>query len=138
MSRLTCPTPYKILTVFVCVSGAVLGGFFGRPPYRITGLYVAGIGGILAGLFWSYMMLRRIREGSIGGDLVARGIGWGFVVGMADTLVLHTAGIILVGLYVADIWLVLFICTICGAVVGAVNGLICGLIWNAVAKKYPI
>ena len=46
MSQLTCPKPYKILRMFVCVAAAIIGGYFGRLAYYgLTGLYVAGIGG---------------------------------------------------------------------------------------------
>ncbi len=152
MSQLTCPKPYKILTIFVCVAAGVIGSFFGL-LYEVgmtdnlaviagTGIIVAGIGGLLAGFLWSCIMLQRTRQGARGAKLVGKGLLWGIALGVADTLLFHIVVYISIptappdGMSIATI--ALFIGLIFGILAGAVNGLICGLVWNAVAKKYPL
>ena len=147
MSRLTYPRPYIILTVFVCISAVALGAvalgvFFGIPIlHEMTYSLVIGIGGVLVGLFWSYMMLQHTRKGSIGTKLVAKGVFWGIVAGAVDTLPFCVAWWILdrppSDFVLMACCFVLF-SPMAGVVVGAINGLVCGLLWNALAKKYPI
>ena len=148
MSQLTCPKPYNVLTILVCIAAGVIGGLFGV-VYGITGIVVASIGGVLAGIVWSHMMLQRIREGAMGAMLVGKGVFWGIAVGVADTLLLHIVGIIVAILTLpppkdtttvlaGGLGVFLSFGIISGIIAGAFNGLVCGLVWDAVAKKYPL
>ena len=137
MSQVPHPKAYTNLTIIVCIVSAAIGAFFGL-IYGIPGLCVAAIGGAFAALLWSYMMLKATRKGHTGANLVRKGVLWGIIAGVADTLLLHIVGIILTGADVTGIGIVLSIAIICGVVAGAINGLICGAVWDAVAKKYPL
>ena len=108
----------------------------------IATIGAGGIGGIFAGLFWSYRMLLCTRNGIQGGKLVNRGIFWGIVVGIADTLLLHLVGLVLVilepGLDFGEWLSFLKVGLFCGVSAGAIIGVFAGIVWNAKAKKYPL
>ena len=139
MSQLTYPRPYIILTIFVCISAAAIGVYFGT-VHEMAGMLVAGTGGALVGLFWSYMMLQHTRKGNIGNTLVATGVFWGIAAAVVDTLVLDMAYFTFLpmdpdpllgnfGLFLGS----LIVCPI----PGAITGFVCGLLWNTVAETYP-
>ena len=138
MSRLTCPKPYKIVMILVCVSPVVIGGYFGR-IYEMAGVLVGGIGGVIAGLLWSCVMLKHTRMGTIGAKLVLMAVILGIVEGVAGLFLLIIVGPLVTTPFPPDYMrLMLSIVLIYGIVAGAVNGLICGIVWSMVAKKYPL
>ena len=138
MSRLTCPKPYKIVMILVCVAAGVIGGYFGR-IYEMASVLVGGIGGVIAGLLWSCVMLKHTRMGTIGAKLVLMAVIFGIVEGVAGIFLLNIMGHALTTIRLGE-WIafVLQIGLVYAIVAGAVNGLICGIVWSMVAKKYPL
>jgi hypothetical protein len=123
------------LRVIVCAAGAAVGAFFGSFAYP-TGTVLGGAGGVLAGLVWTRVMLRRSKAGYSRARLVRAGAGWGIVVGLLATAVLH-GGLILHdyasvrtpnrGGYLDGLYpLVLVVAAACAVIGGAVTGTLCG------------
>ena len=168
MSGSTCPKPYKILTIVVCLAAAAVGAFFGmwyahqaitlpvlynmmEDPNELGSQLVAtaapsrnvtfigALGGLLVGLFWSYMMLRHARKGNVG---VGKGVLWGIAAGVIATVFLHRVGHLAVAAAIPDEsgdWLSLLVPgLVFGVIAGAINGYICGSVWTAVADKHPL
>jgi len=87
------------------------------------GEMLGSIGGAATGGLWSLLVWRRRK--SSGGRIVAAGIGWGIVAGLATTAFLH-----------AGLWAVIFepdggiavFGLILGLIAGAVTGLVCGIV----------
>jgi len=91
--------------------------------WRPYGNMLGSIGGAATGGLWSLLVWRRRK--SSGGRIVAAGIGWGIVAGLATTAFLH-----------AGLWAVIFepdggiavFGLILGLIAGAVTGLVCGIV----------
>jgi len=92
------------------------------------GNMLGSIGGAASGGLWSLLMWRRRK--SSGGRIVASGIGWGIVAGLATTAFLH-AGLCAVIVDPDDSAVVIGL--IMGLIAGIVTGLFCGLLAWAVA-----
>jgi len=135
--------PLVVLTVFVVIAGAAVGGFFGLLASVLYGLSEAGPGlvpilapilggtsGAGAGILWSWLMGRLSPQAS-GGRIVLVGIGWGVVVGSLATVWLHSGLMIASGrLNGYPIMAVPFY----GVPAGFATGLVCGFLrWGVVA-----
>jgi hypothetical protein len=115
-----------LFRIFVCLAGAGVGAFFGSFEYPL-GTVLGAVGGIVAGLLWTWIMLRRARAGWGSAPLV--GTGWGIVVGLLATAILH-GGLIWFG--IASDAIVLGVAVVCAIVGGAITGLVCGAIVSSV------
>jgi hypothetical protein len=125
--------PRALLNI-VCVAGGCVGAFFGLFALPF-GPLLGAVGGIVAGLLWTRIMLRRARSGFGRGKLVFAGTGWGIVVGLLATAILHGGLIIKYTVYPQTAWetlsmnpFVLLIAAFCAFVGGAITGAICGRI----------
>ena len=140
MSQPTYPRPYIIMTIRVCILAALIGAYCGT-VHEMAGMLVAGIGGALVGLFWSYMMLQHTRKGNIEDKLVAKGVFWGIAAAAIDTLLLDMVYYTFLPMdpdpLISNFALFLVSLIVC-IIPGAINGFVCGLLWNAVAKKHPL
>jgi hypothetical protein len=80
--------PRGALTAKVCLLGAIVGGFFGSFAYPM-GTCLGALGGLVAGVLWTRLMLRRTGPGQSRTRIVGAGVGWGVVVGLVATVILH-------------------------------------------------
>ena len=85
-------------------------------------------------------MLQHTRQGVMWGKLIKEGVLWGIVAGVACALLVLIWAMLVEPPGYVDLEFLSFVSIgIFGAtVVGAINGLVFGLVWNAVARKYPI
>jgi len=127
-----------VMTVVVCVAGAVVGGAFGflasilyDASYALSAI-AGGGSGVLVGWGWSALMARKTRllipgYGRVPGRIVGDGILLGLAAGTVSTLVVHSglaAWTGSVNIRAIGGFVVAF-----GLPAGFVTGLICGLIW---------
>jgi len=109
-----------VFRIFVCLAGGGVGAFFGSFEYPL-GTVLGALGGVVAGLIWTWIMLRRARAGWGSAPLV--GAGWGIVVGLLATAILHGG---LIWCEIASDAIVLQIAIVCAIVGGAITGFVCG------------
>ncbi|MCX5673515.1 MAG: hypothetical protein NTX87_00765 [Planctomycetota bacterium] len=140
--------PLVVLTVCVICMGAAMGGIFGLVAGGVyataesvrhhwldrwwapLGTVLGGIGGGAAGWLWTCRVWRlRDRRGI---RIVAEGVGWGIVAGLAATVLLH-AGLWAAGTDAPEMAVPL-VGFILAVPAGAVTGLACGCVaWRLAA-----
>ena len=117
-----------VLLITVCVAGGCVGALFGAIMLSL-GTVLGGLGGVVAGLLWTRIMLRRARAGYGRGQLVFAGTGWGIVVGLLATAILHGGAFILYARSESsEIFIILLVAVVCAVIGGAITGAICGCI----------
>jgi hypothetical protein len=134
---------FRRLRIGVVVASAILSGLCGWPAGAIHGeRFVAGIifgflAGIGAGLLWSRVLRRSTlksieRSGRLSPILIFYGVGMGFLVGIAATVVLHVALTLLTLQW--DHIVYAFFAQLFGIPAGLGLGLVCGFIWWLVCR----
>jgi hypothetical protein len=96
-------------------------------PY---GNMLGSIGGAATGGLWSLLVWRRRK--SSGGRIVAAGIGWGIVAGLATTALLHAG---LLAVVVNPDGSIVVIGLIMALIAGAVTGLVCGIVAAVITAR---
>jgi hypothetical protein len=118
----------RVLLIIVCVAGGCVGALFGSIMLSL-GTVLGGLGGVVAGFCWTWIMLGYSRTGLSRGKLVFVGTGWGIVVGLLATAILHGGAF---SLYArsesSEIFIILLVAVVCAVVGGAITGAICGCI----------
>ena len=132
----------SLLFLFVCLAGALVGGFFGSlapmlyslesPRTLFTGgLVLGGVGGFLAGVLWCLSVLSRVRETSSYWSVVGRGALNGLLVGILATVILHAGLMVVATRWMPEALLGgLLFGVPAGLVVGAFCGMLVWVIWQ--------
>jgi hypothetical protein len=127
--------PPVLLLFVVCAAGIAVGALFGS-IFGSFGALFGGLGGAVAGILWTRILLKRARAGYGRSRLAGAGAGWGFVVGLIATAILHGGRILgesvrqgrFTRIDAASVLIIGAVAVLCAVVGGVITGALCGLI----------